>query len=135
MQLEKEKESRQDAERCRLLAQRIAEELAPESAAVLGDDEATCTAHGGRLSGSVGADQADHLSFPDLEGDAADGFNLVKGFGQSGNFKQNGLCHGCWGRGWFPAAGPETVMRVFSHLMESRVGMGPNSPSADIISA
>ena len=92
-------------------------------------------AHGGRLSGSVGADQADHLSFPDLEGDAADGFNLVKGFGQSGNFKQNGLCHGCWGRGWFPAAGPETVMRVFSHLMESRVGMGPNSPSADIISA
>ena len=44
MQLEKEKESRQDAERCRLLAQRIAEELAPESAAVLGDDEASCTA-------------------------------------------------------------------------------------------
>ena len=44
MQLEKEKESRQDAERCRLLAQRIAEELAPESAAVLGDDESSCTA-------------------------------------------------------------------------------------------
>ena len=44
MQLEKEKESRQDAERCRLLAQRIAEELAPESAAVLGDDEASCIA-------------------------------------------------------------------------------------------
>ena len=44
MQLEKEKESRQDAERCRLLAQRIAEELAPESAAVLGDDDTSCAA-------------------------------------------------------------------------------------------
>ena len=44
MQLEKAKETQQDMERCRLLAQRIAEELAPESAAVLGDDEATCTA-------------------------------------------------------------------------------------------
>ena len=35
MQLEKAKETKQDMERCRLLAQRIAEELAPESAAVL----------------------------------------------------------------------------------------------------
>ena len=35
MQLEKAKETKQDLERCRLLAQRIAEELAPESAAVL----------------------------------------------------------------------------------------------------
>ena len=35
MQLEKEKETREAAERCRLLAQRIAEELAPATAAVL----------------------------------------------------------------------------------------------------
>ena len=39
MQLEKEKETREAAERCRLLAQRIAEELAPEAAAVLAADE------------------------------------------------------------------------------------------------
>ena len=39
MQLEKEKETRETAERCRLLAQRIAEELAPEAAAVLAADE------------------------------------------------------------------------------------------------
>ena len=35
MQLEKAKETKQDMERCRLLAQRIAEELAPATAAVL----------------------------------------------------------------------------------------------------
>ena len=39
MQLEKEKETREAAERCRLLAQRIAEELPPEAAAVLAADE------------------------------------------------------------------------------------------------
>ena len=39
MQLEKEKETREAAERCRLLAQRIAEELAPEAAVVLAADE------------------------------------------------------------------------------------------------
>ena len=39
MQLEREKETREAAERCRLLAQRIAEELAPEAAAVLAADE------------------------------------------------------------------------------------------------
>ena len=35
MQLEKAKETKQDMERCRLLAQRIAEELAPATAAVV----------------------------------------------------------------------------------------------------
>ena len=41
MQLEKETETRQEAERCRLLAQRIAEEAAPASAAVYGAENET----------------------------------------------------------------------------------------------
>ena len=36
MQLEKEKKEKQERERCRLLAQRIAEEADPASAALLG---------------------------------------------------------------------------------------------------
>ena len=39
MQLEKELESKQEVERCRLLAKRIAEDLSPQAAAVLGADE------------------------------------------------------------------------------------------------
>lgn len=35
MQLEKAKETKQDMERCRLLAQRIAEELAPDRKSVV----------------------------------------------------------------------------------------------------
>ena len=58
MQLEKAKETKQDMERCRLLAQRIAEELAPATAAVLNAETPAGRPAGGggpRLGGDARA--------------------------------------------------------------------------------
>ena len=77
MQLEKAKETKQDMERCRLLAQRIAEELAPATAAVLNAEtrhwKRPCTGRAWMPTPlSVAARQADLLVVggPRLGGDA-----------------------------------------------------------------
>ena len=65
MELEKKKETKQEAERCRLMAQRILRELAPRSVQVLGGsgllEEALCKA------GAAAADQPELLVAEDPE--------------------------------------------------------------------
>ena len=85
MQLEKAKETKQDMERCRLLAQRIAEELAPATAAVLNAETPALekALHRAGVDANpftVAARQADLLVLDDLGSTALNDFTTDKIF-------------------------------------------------------